>query len=326
VRPGVIEAGGRELEYDHLVIATGSAPVSPPVEGLEDADSWTTADATSAHQVPRSVIVIGGGVAGCELAQLYRRLGAEVTIVQRGDRLIPRLDAEAAEVLRVAFEEEGIRLRFGAQVERVEPGVRVTLAGGDTLEAERLLVATGRKPNVEDLGLEQLGLELSRRGIEVDDQLRAAENAWAIGDCTGVALFTHVGKYQARVAAANVAGGDRKADYRAIPAVAFTDPQIANVGTTEGHGLVSARWDVESTSRASTYERPKRHGFVKVVADPKQGVLVGAVAVGPESGEWCQQLTLAVRASVPVDVLLDVIQPFPTFSEAVFLALRELPL
>jgi pyruvate/2-oxoglutarate dehydrogenase complex dihydrolipoamide dehydrogenase (E3) component len=326
VRPGVVEAGGRELEYDRLVIATGSAPVSPPVEGLEDVESWTTADATSSHEVPASVIVMGGGVAGCELAQLYRRLGAEVTIVQRGGRLIPRMDAEAAEALQAAFEEEGIQLRLGAEAKRVEPGVRVMLAGGDTLEAERLLVATGRKPNVEDLGLEQLGLELSRRGIEVDERLRAADGVWAIGDCTGVALFTHVGKYQARVAAANVAGADRKADYRAIPAVAFTDPQVACVGTTEGDGLVSARWQIESTSRASTYERPKRHGFVKVVADPKRRVLVGAVAVGPESGEWCQQLTLAVRAAVPVDILLDVIQPFPTFSEAVFLALRELPL
>jgi pyruvate/2-oxoglutarate dehydrogenase complex dihydrolipoamide dehydrogenase (E3) component len=325
-RPGVVEAGGRELEYDRLVIATGSAPVSPPVEGLEDVESWTTADATSAHEVPASLIVLGGGVGGCELAQLYRRLSAEVTIVQRGPRLIPRVDAEAAEVLQAAFDEEGIQLRLGAQVERADPGARVTLAGGDTLEAERLLVATGRKPNVDDLGLEQLGLELSQRGIEVDEHLRAAENVWAIGDCTGVALFTHVGKYQARVAAANIAGGDRIADYRAIPAVAFTDPQVASVGRTEGEGLVSARWNVEATSRASTYERPKRHGFVKVVADPERRVLVGAVAVGPESGEWCQQLTLAVRAEVPLDVLLDVIQPFPTFSEAVFWALQELPL
>ena len=149
---------------------------------------------------------------------------------------------------------------------------------------------------MDGLGLEQLGVEISQRGIEVDERLRAAEDVWAIGDCTGVALFTHVGKYQARVAAANVAGGEATADYRAIPAVAFTDPQIATVGTTDGDGLVAARWDVESTPRASTYERPARHGFVKVVADPERRVLVGAVAVGPESGEWCQQLTLAVRA------------------------------
>jgi pyruvate/2-oxoglutarate dehydrogenase complex dihydrolipoamide dehydrogenase (E3) component len=326
VRPGVVEADGRELEYDRLVVATGSTPAVPPLEGLDEVESWTTRDATSASAVPASVIVLGGGVAGCELAQLYRRLGAEVTLVLRGDRLIPRVDPEAGEALGAAFEEDGIRLRFGAHVRRVEAGVRIVLEEGDTLGAERLLIATGRKPTVADLGLEQLGVELSARGVEVDDHLRAAEDVWAIGDCTGVALFTHVGKYQARIAAANVAGGDARADYRAIPAVAFTDPQVASVGTTEGDGLVSARWAVESTPRTSTYERPARPGFVKVVADPERRVLVGAVAVGPEAGEWCQQLTLAVRAAVPIDVLLDVIQPYPTFSEAVFFAFRELGL
>ena len=331
LRPGVVQAGGRELEYDRLVIASGSSPVVPPVDGLGDLDSWTTREATSAHEVPASLIVMGGGVAGCELAQLYRRLGSEVTILQRGDRLIPRIDVEAARVLQAAFQEEGIRLRFEARVERVgrdgsHAPVHVELTGGETLEAEQLLVATGRKPNVEDLGLEQLGIELTPRGIQVDDHLQATEGVWAIGDCTGVALFTHVGKYQARIAAANVAGGEAKADYRAIPAVAFTDPQVASVGTTEGDGLVCSRWDVEATPRASTYERPARHGFVKLAADPERRVLVGAVAVGPESGEWCQQLTLAIRAQVPVDVLLDVIQPYPTFSEAVFFALRELAL
>lgn len=332
VRPGVVEVGDHELEYDRLVVATGSSPVSPPIDGLEDVESWTTADATSAREVPASLLVLGGGVAGCELAQLYRRLGAEVTILQRGERLIPRVDAEAAAVLQAAFEEEGIGLRFGVQVERLSSGsprstagARVELAGGETLTAERLLVSTGRTPNT-NIGLEQLGVVVSRRGIEVDERLRAADGVWAIGDCTGIALFTHVGKYQARVAAANVAGRDAVADYRAIPAVAFTDPQVATVGTTEGPGLVSARWEMEATPRASTYEKPKRPGFVKVVADPKRRVLVGAVAVGPESGEWLQQLTLAVRAAVPVDILLDVIQPFPTFSEAVFLALQDLTL
>ena len=326
VEPGRIVVDGPELSYDRLVIATGSSPVSPPIDGLEAVDSWTTADATSAHEVPASLIVTGGGVAGCELAQLYRRLGSEVTLLQRSERLIPRVDAEAAKLLQAAFEEEEIVLRFGAEVERVEAGVKVTLADGDVLEAERLLVAVGRKPNVEDIGLEQLGVEISDRGIRVDEQLQAAEDVWALGDCTGVAMFTHVGKYQARVAAANIAGRVAKADYRAIPAAAFTDPQVASVGTTEGDGLVSARWELQSTSRTSTFERPKRPGFVKVVADPKRRVLVGAVAVGPEAGEWCQQLTLAVRAEVPVEVLLDTIQPFPTFSEAIFWALQELPL
>ena len=279
--------------------------------------------------MPASLIVLGGGVAGCELAQLYRRLGADVTVVQRGPRLIPRLDAEAAETLQAAFEEEGIRLRLGTTTSRVrvkaDPGVVVELEG-ETLEAERLLVSTGRKPNGEGLGLEALGVVVERGAVEVDEHLRAAENIYAIGDVTGTALFTHVGKYQARVAADNIAGQTRAADYRAIPAVAFTDPQIAAVGRTEGDDLVIARTNVENTSRSSTYERPKRHGFLKLAADPRRNVLVGAVAVGPEAGEWCQQLTLAIRAEVPIATLLDVIQPFPTFSEAVLWALQELKL
>jgi pyruvate/2-oxoglutarate dehydrogenase complex dihydrolipoamide dehydrogenase (E3) component len=332
-RPGVVEVDGRELEYDYLVVATGSSPVSPPVDGLEGVEAWTTREATSSHDVPGSLIVLGGGVAGCELAQLYRRLGSEVTIVQRGDGLMPRVDRDAAELLQAAFEEEGIAVRLGAEVrsvssDRPEPvtAVRVELANGDELKAEQLLVSTGRKPNAEGLGLEQLGVEISKRGIETDEGLRAAEGVWAIGDCTGVALFTHVGKYQARVAARNIAGRSARADYRAIPAVAFTDPQLAMVGDTEADGLVTARWELTATPRTSTYERPKRPGFVKVAADPERRVLVGAVAIGPEAGEWCQQLTLAIRAEVPVDVLLDVIQPYPTFSEAVFLALQELQL
>jgi pyruvate/2-oxoglutarate dehydrogenase complex dihydrolipoamide dehydrogenase (E3) component len=329
-RPGVVEAAGDQLAYDYLVVATGSSPVSPPVEGLDGAETWTTKEATSSHEVPASLIVMGGGVAGCELAQLYRRLGSGVTIVQHGDRLMPRVDREAAELLQAAFEEEGIRLCLGAETRgvRLQPDTAVSLelANGVELTAEQLLVATGRKPNAEGLGLEQLGVKISKRGIETDDSLRAAEGVWAIGDCTGVALFTHVGKYQARVAARNVAGRSARADYRAIPAVAFTDPQVAMVGDTESEGLVTARGELTATPRASTYEKPKRPGFVKVAADPDRRVLVGAVAIGPEAGEWCQQLTLAIRAEVPLDVLLDVIQPYPTFSEAVFLALQELPL
>jgi pyruvate/2-oxoglutarate dehydrogenase complex dihydrolipoamide dehydrogenase (E3) component len=324
---GVVEADGRRLAYDALLLATGSAPAIPPLPGLDAVDSWTTRDATSAAAVPESLVVLGGGVAGCELAQLYRRLGARVTIVQRSPRLLPRVDAEAAELLEAAFGEDGIELRLGAQVEGVEPagaGVRVTLASGETLDAERLLVATGRRPNVD--GLEPLGLELTPGGVVVDEHLRAADGAWAAGDVTGVALFTHVGKYQGRVAAANVAGTPAKADYRAIPSVAFTDPQIAQVGTLDGEGLVAATWRVDRTGRSSTYERPKRPGFVKLVADPGRGVLVGAVAAGPESGEWLGQLALAVRAEVPIDVLRDTIQPYPTFSEAIFFAARDLPL
>jgi pyruvate/2-oxoglutarate dehydrogenase complex dihydrolipoamide dehydrogenase (E3) component len=309
VRSGIVDAGGQALEYDTLVLATGSTAIVP--EGMEDA--WTTNDATSSHEVPKSLIVVGGGVAGCELAQLYRRLGSEVTIVHRGARLLERLDPEASGTLAAALEDEGIELRLNTG----------SLEG---LSAERTLVATGRRPNVDGLGLDQVGVATTPRGIVVDDRLRAAENVYAIGDCTGIQLLTHVGKYQARVAADNIVGRERTADYRAIPGVVFTDPQIAQVGRTEGDGLVFGRWDVEKTSRSSTYERPKRHGFLKLAADAERRVLVGAVAVGPEAGEWCQQLTLAIRAEVPIETLLDVIQPFPTFSEIILWALLELPL
>jgi pyruvate/2-oxoglutarate dehydrogenase complex dihydrolipoamide dehydrogenase (E3) component len=324
-RPGVVEVDGREIEYAHLVVATGSEPAVPPIDGIGDVEYWTNREAVWAEGPPASLVVLGAGPVGCELAQYFRRLGASVTVVA-SSRLLDRVDREAGELLRERFEDEGIELRFDAKAERVEKtssGVRIHTSTGDPVEAERLLVATGRKPNVEGFGLELLDVEISSRGIAVDERMRAGERVWAIGDPTGVALLTHVGKYQARVAAANVAGGDYVADYRAIPASVFTDPQVASVGTTEGDGLVTATYRIEG-GRLSTYERPKRPGMLKLAADRSDGVLVGAVAVGPEAGEWLGQITLAVRARVPVGVLLDTIQPYPTFSEAIFDALLEL--
>jgi pyruvate/2-oxoglutarate dehydrogenase complex dihydrolipoamide dehydrogenase (E3) component len=179
---------------------------------------------------------------------------------------------------------------------------------------------------VEGVGLETVGIEANPRGVQVDAHCRAADGVWAIGDVTGIAMFTHVGKYHARIAAADMAGEPARADHRAIPAVTFTDPQVASVGTTTGEGLVTGSRRVDQVSRTSTYQRPKRPGILKVFADPARGVLVGAVAVGPEAGEGLGQLTLAVRAEVPVEVLRDTIQPYPTFSEAIQFAVRDLPM
>jgi pyruvate/2-oxoglutarate dehydrogenase complex dihydrolipoamide dehydrogenase (E3) component len=324
VRPGVVEVDGEELEYDKLVVATGSRPAIPPVAGLEDVPYWTNVEATSTHEVPESLAVMGSGPVGSELGQFFARMGSKVTMIEHGPRLLGRVHEEAGAILADVFRDEDIGVRTGVAVEGAKPGVVLTLSDGSAVEAARLLVATGRRPNSDGLGLELLGLTLSRRGIEVDERLRAAENVWAIGDVTGVALFTHIGKYQARVAAADLCGREAKADYRAIPAGIFTDPEIATVGRTDGDGLVSARWELTSTPRLSTYERPKREGFVRLFADPKERVLVGAVAVGPQATEWLGQLTLAVRSATPVDVLVDTIQPYPTFSEAIFFALREL--
>jgi pyruvate/2-oxoglutarate dehydrogenase complex dihydrolipoamide dehydrogenase (E3) component len=319
--PGSLRVGETELRYDRLVIATGSSPVIPPIEGLENVDYWTNVEATEALEAPGRLVVLGGGPVGCELAQFFARVGSEVTLVQGDTRLLSRVDAEAAALVEDALREDGVDIRLDVRAERAT-ATSLVLADGSELPFDRLLLATGRRPNVG--GLEALGLEISRRGIEVDERMRAAENVWAIGDVTGIAPFTHVGKYHARVAAYDMDGRAVRADHRAVPATIFTDPQVATVGDTTGG--VSSRWELTSVPRLSTYERPKRPGFVKVVADPERRVLTGAVAVGPESGEWLQQLTLAVRAETPIEVLLDVIQPYPTFSEGVFLALRELNL
>ena len=339
-RPGVVAVDGEELEYDALVIATGSSPVVP--DAVAGVEHWTNREATRAHEIPESLAVMGSGPVGAELGQFFARMGSHVTLIERGDRLLGRLHEDAAAILLDVFREEGIDVRLGVSVERAEPrdakggpvfrpgsggfadgasspGVTVHLADGSAVEAERLLVATGRRANVD--GLEAAGVTIGPRGVEVDEHCRAAENVWAVGDVTGVAQFTHVGKYQARVAAANMCGREVRADYRAIPAGIFTDPEIGTVGRTEG---VSARYDLSGVSRTSTYERPTREGFVRLFADPDARVLVGAVAVGPQATERLGQLTLAVRSATPIDVLLDVIQPFPTFSEGIFFALQEL--
>jgi len=325
-RLGVVEVDGQELPYDRLVLATGSRPAIPPIEGLDSVEYWTNREATRTHRVPQSLVVMGGGPVGAELTQFFSRMGSQVTIVERGEHLLGRVHPDAGELLAELFREEGIDVRIGIGIEKVEPGIRLQLSDGSTLEAERLLIATGRRPNVERLGLEELGVKTSARGIEVDERLRAAgaDDVWAIGDVTGVAQFTHVGKYQARVAAADMANRRAKADYTAIPAGIFTDPEVATVGRTEGDGLVSARVPLSSLPRLSTYERPKREGFVRVFADPRRRVLVGAVSVGPQAAEWLGQFTLAIRAEIPVETLLDTIQPYPTFSEGVFYALQEL--
>ena len=323
-RAGVVEVDGDEIPYDKLVVATGSRPAIPPVEGIDDVEYWTNREATRTHQVPESLVVLGGGPVGCELAQFYARMGAKVTIVERGETLLGRIHPDAGALLADAFHEDGIDVRVGVGVEKVEPGIRVHLSDGTEIDARRLLVATGRRPNVEGLGLEQLGVEITARGVTVDDRLRAADDVWAIGDVNGVALFTHVGKYQARIAAADLCRRRTKADYRAIPAGVFTDPEVATVGRTDGDGLVTARIELDSVPRLSTYEKPARPGFLRLFADPGRDVLVGAVCVGPQAAEWLGQLTLAIRAAVPIETLLDTIQPYPTFSEGVFLALQAL--
>jgi pyruvate/2-oxoglutarate dehydrogenase complex dihydrolipoamide dehydrogenase (E3) component len=327
LRPGAIAVGEREVEYGRLVIASGSRPTIPPIPGLDGVDYWTNREATSRSEIPSSMVVLGAGPVGCELAQFFSRMGARVAIVDAADRLLPRDHSAAGDLLGEFFVGEGITLHLGQGVDRVDPGVKLRLKDGTVVEAERLLVATGRRPNSDGFGFEQLGVTLGKGGaVQVDERMRAADGVWAIGDVNAIAMFTHVGKYQARVAAADMAGKPAKADFTAVPAVTFTDPQVASVGVTSGEGLVTGERRIDSVSRTSTYERPKRPGFLKLIADPERGVLVGAVAVGPEAGEWLGQLTLAVRAQVPVELLRETIQPYPTFSESVQFAVRDLPM
>ena len=317
--PGKIRAGDRVIKAERVVLATGSDPVIPPVDGIADVDYWTNREATGMKEVPERAIVLGGGPVGVELAQALRRFGASVAIVE-GKRLLAREGEGASEAIQKSLEAEGIELHLGVhakQIAKRADGVAVTLDDGTELHADRLVVATGRKP---------------RADVNVDERLRVGDGLWAIGDVTGVALFTHVGKYQARIAARDMLGQDARADYRALPRVTFCDPQVAGAGLTEGqardHGIEIATGtvDIRSVARTSTYTRAYAdlNGFLTLIADKARKVLVGAYAVGPEAGEWLQQATLAIRAEVRLDVLRDTIQPFPTFSEAFVSALADL--
>jgi pyruvate/2-oxoglutarate dehydrogenase complex dihydrolipoamide dehydrogenase (E3) component len=333
--PGRIVVGDEQIETERIVLATGSDPIIPSVDGIKDVGYWTNRDATGMKEVPASVIVLGGGPVGVELAQALRRFGAEVALVE-GSRLLGREGRGAGDAIAQQLESEGIDLHIGAHAKHVSAsgdGVTVTLDDGATISGQKILCATGRSPRVKNLGLETIGLDPGARQIEVDDQLRTkADNVWAIGDATGIALFTHVGKYQARIAARVMLGKDTRADYRALPRVTFTDPQVAGAGITEdqaeekGIELASGRAEIGGVARTSTYTRDydKIPGFLTLLADRSRGVLVGAYAVGPEAGEWLQQATVAIRAEVPVDVLRDVIQPFPSFSEIFVNALADL--
>src|SRR4051794_29128454 len=333
--PGHISVGDEQIETERIVVATGSDPLIPPVDGLDHVDYWTNRVGTGLKQVPESVVVLGGGPVGVELAQALRRFGSQVAIIE-GKRLLARDGREAGDVIGQALKAEGIELHLGVHAEQVSAengGITVRLDDGAVVAAERILVATGRRPRIDALGLDTIGLDTDSGHVEVDEQLRTgAENVWAIGDVTGVALFTHVGKYQARVAAAAMLGKDARADYRALPRVVFSDPQVAGAGLTEeqaeenGIELAIGRAAIGGVARTSTYTRDYAElpGFLNLLADRSRGVLVGAYAVGPEAGEWLQQATLAIRAEVPVAVLRDTIQPFPTFSEIFVNALADL--
>ena len=305
-----------------IVIATGSKPVIPPIPGLADVDYWTTHDAIKAEELPASLIVLGGGAAGCEIGQVYSRFGVDVTVVEGRDRLLPLEEPEAGEVVGPAFEAEGIAVQTGERVERVESreeSVLLSLSDGTQLAAERLLVAAGRTADLDRLGLEAAGVDGSTGFIQVDDRLRAGDGIWAIGDVTGHGNFTHVGLYQASIVAAEILGDSPPpANYAAVPRVTFTDPEVGAVGMGEAEAR-AAGLDVATTVKSvpATFKGwlhgPGNGGIIKLVADREAGVLVGATSVGPRGSEVLGLLSVAVHGRVPITELRSMIYAFPTF-------------
>jgi dihydrolipoamide dehydrogenase len=326
IGPGVVEVAGVRHTAEHVVLANGSDPSFPPIPGLSDLDGvWTNREATAMTEIPQRLLVLGGGAVGVEIGQAVRRLGGEVTVVS--DKILGREPAPLGDALAEVLRRDGIDVVLGtAAVAASREGQEyvLRLEDGRQLRGDRLLVATGRRPRTDGIGLETVGIEPNRRGIPVDSSMRAGERLWAVGDVTGLFLFTHVGKYQGDVAAANILGQPREANYDAVPRVVFTDPQAAAVGASEAPYSGTAK--VSEVPRTATYTRAyaDANGFLTLLSDGER--LTGAYALGPEAGEWLQQATLAIRARIPLDVLADTIQPFPTFSEiynAAYTALRE---
>jgi pyruvate/2-oxoglutarate dehydrogenase complex dihydrolipoamide dehydrogenase (E3) component len=324
---GVVEVNGTRHTAEHVVVATGSDPVVPPVPGLDGLDGvWGTREATGMKAVPRRLIVLGGGSAGVEIAQVVRRLGGETVLVEGADRVIPREPAPLGTALAEALRRDGIELHLGVRAaEALRDGgdYVLKLSDGTEVRGERLLVSTGRRPRVQGIGLESVGIEANRNGIRVDQYLRAGERTWAIGDVNGIWPLTHVGEYEGDVVAANIAGESHPANYEAVPRVTYTDPQAAAVGTAVAPYSTTMLLSELPKTASYTHAYAESNGFLTLLSDGVR--LTGAYALGPEAGEWMQQATLAIRARVPLEVLSDTIQPFPSFSsifDSAFKALR----
>lgn len=324
--PGAVEVDGVRHTADHIVLANGADPVVPPVPGLRELDGiWGSREATSMQSVPRRLLVLGGGPVGVEMGQVVRRLGGEVVITDMAEHLLGREPAPLGEALGDALTREGIELALAATVtgaRRDGSEYVLELDGGRELRGDRILVATGRRARVHDIGLDTVGIEEDARGVPVDATLRVTDGLWAIGDVNGIWPLTHVGKYQGEVVAANILGTPRQANYEAVPRVVYTDPQAAAVGAVDGRFSASVR--LTEIAKLATYTRAyaDSNGFLTLLSDGSR--LTGAYALGPEAGEWLQQATLAIRAHIPLDVLTDTIQPFPTFSEIFVGALKSL--
>ena len=323
---GVVEVDGVRHTAQHVVLANGADPVVPPIPGLRELDGvWTNREATGMKEVPRRLLVLGGGPVGVEMAQAVRRFGGEVALVEGAEHLLAREPAPLGEALGEVLCRDGIELVLGARVaaaRRDGDDFVLSLKDGAELSGDRLLVATGRRPRVEGIGLETVGVKADPHGVPVDARHCVGDRLWAVGDITGIWPLTHVGKYQGEVVAANILGEVREANYDAVPRVVYTDPQAAAVGAAEARFAATAR--LAEIAKTETYTRAyaESNGFLTLLSDGER--LIGAYALGPEAGEWMQEATLAIRARVPLDVLSDTIHPFPTFSEIYVGALKAL--
>ncbi len=328
--PGLVEVAGEEYQAGRaVVISVGTAPNVPPIDGLAGTPYWTNREAIEATEVPASLLVLGGGAIGVELAQVFARFGAQVTVVEGSPRLLSMEEPESSDLVRTALEGDGIRVHTGVHASRVaHDGAEftVTLDDGTSVTGERLLVAVGRRPNIDGLGLETVGLER----IEVDEWLRAGERLWAVGDITGHGAFTHMAMYQADIVVRDILGqGGAAADYRALPRVTFTDPEIGAVGLTEqqardrGLTVRTAVTDLTASTRGWIHKAGNA-GFIKVVEDVDAGVLVGATSAGPVGGEVLAGLAVAVHGAVPVQKLQNMIYAYPTFHRAIETAVKAL--
>ncbi len=338
VGPARVEAGGETLEADHVVVATGSSSNVLPIEGIEDVKVWTNREATTTREIPARAVVVGGGPNGIETSQWLSRYGSQVTLVQHSNRLADREEPKVGEVIETILRDEGIDVRLGRSVEKARNengGVVVTLDDGAEVGADVVVTVAGRTPRVEEIGLDTIGVEAGKGGLQVDERCRvvgAPDGVWAVGDVTGVALFTHVAQYQGRIVAANILGGSRRADYRGVPRVIFSNPEIAATGMTEeqareqGINVATVDLDLAKTlARPVTYEKEPR-GRLGLVADRERRVLVGAWAVAPLAGEWIHQACMAIRTRTSIDTLLDTVFQFPTFSQGYLEALEKLDL
>jgi pyruvate/2-oxoglutarate dehydrogenase complex dihydrolipoamide dehydrogenase (E3) component len=333
--PGVVEVEGtRYVARRGVVLNTGTTPGVLPVEGLEGTPFWTNRDAVRAEQAPASLLVVGGGPVGCELAQTFARFGTRVTIVEGGDRLLSEDEPEASDLLARSFARDGIQVLLGtrlASVHHADGRFTATLEGPDDsleLGTDRLLIATGRTPNLPDIGLETVGLDPHAESVATDGYLRAGDRLWALGDITGKGPYTHVSMYQAGVALRDVTGsGGPEASYHAVPRVTFTDPEVGAVGMTEREARdcgLDVRVASGGLGSRGWLHGPGGDGLVKVVEDRAAGHLVGATSVGPTGGEVLSMLATAIHARVPTDVLREQVLAFPTFHRAVSAVLADL--